>query len=120
MRVAHELSVVDARDPLDHLREHPVRGRRVVLELRARLEGEPPLREPSPPPVARVPVGRTERHAREAARVREQLLDGDDVLPVRRELGNDSATRSDVRNRSSPISNQIALAMIAFVLEKMT
>ena len=38
-----------AAQPLDEIGEHPVRGRGVVLEARARLPLELPLREPFPP-----------------------------------------------------------------------
>ena len=52
-RRAHALldvvAKVDAAEPLDEVDEHPVRRRAVVLEARARLPLQLPLREPRPP-----------------------------------------------------------------------
>ena len=73
--------------PFDELGEHPVRGDAVVLEARARLPFELPLGEALH---ARDGVGAFDgvhRRVREARRVQHHLLDGDDLLAVRRELG---------------------------------
>ena len=82
-----EVAEVDAAQPLDEVGEHPVRRRRVVLEARARLPLELPLREAR---AAARGVGAVEsghRRVREARGVQHHLLDGDRVLAVGRELG---------------------------------
>jgi hypothetical protein len=83
----HDVTEVLARDAFDQLGQHPVGRRGVVLEPRARLPVEVPAGERRTPTLARV-AGRDEhRGVGEAGGVQHHLLQGDDVLAIGRELG---------------------------------
>ena len=81
-RRVHEGPVVDPAGRLDELGQHPVGGRRVVLEAGARLPVEPPGAEPLEALLPAHGGGDVERCAGEAALVDQELLDGDRSLPV--------------------------------------
>ena len=107
-----------AVDALEQLGQHPVRRGRVVLEPRPGLPVEAPLREGLEARVAVGPATRCHGCVREAGRVQQHLLDGDDVLAVR------ARTRGRVRRRGrtsrsepSARSCQMADATTALVHE---
>ncbi len=91
--LAHELAELAAATPLDDLRDRPHAGGRVILEAGSGRPVEAPLAEAFEPPRAIVPVDRTKRRVRKAARMQEQLLHRDAVLPVGAEFGNDVRDR---------------------------
>ena len=76
------IAIVATGHRLDDLGEHPVRGRRVVLELRTRLPVEPPRAECLPPTARRVAALRSKWCRRKPRGMQHHLLDGDLVLAV--------------------------------------
>jgi hypothetical protein len=82
-----DIAEVCAGDAFDELGEHPMSRRRVVLVGAAGLPVEPPAGKGLEPALARVPRRCPERGHGEARQVEHHLLDGDDVLAVRTELG---------------------------------
>src|SRR3712207_7628141 len=75
------------RPPRSTLFPYTTLFRSVVLEPAARLPVQPPPGERCTTALARPPVLRPHRRQRDAGRMEEELLDGDDVLAVGPERG---------------------------------